>query len=258
MKFRFTAAAVAAAAFAILGAVGPADASVADNYDYQTSYDIYYPAPDGSPPITNVMLFQDHPSVSSSSLTWAFTIDPTGDSFQTILNPFKESTPTEFASLIGLLTDADSTQHVVLGLATGTAIATAGEDWDQLFPSTSEDTVLAALQLATSGGPFCGSGPPCIDSGLDALFSFFGNDMQSIPDPATPGNVLDGLFAVPGDFTLVSFSTGVTVGSGATSITATPVPALVPEPASWAMMLVGFASLGAAARAARRRRSALA
>jgi hypothetical protein len=237
---------VAAAALASLAAGAPAQASVGLNYNYQTSYDIYYPGTFDTPPVTNVMLYQA--TDTGSSLTWAFQINPTsGGDFETITNPFTDPQPTQFASLVGLMVDADSNTHVVLGLATGTAIATAGEDWDQLFPNTSESDLLAALELSTSGGPFCTTGPPCIDSGLDKMFSFMGNDMQNIPDPANAGGVLDGLFAVPGDFTLVSFSNGTTVGGGTSLNTAIPLTP-TPEPAGWAMMIVGVAGLGAALR----------
>jgi hypothetical protein len=232
---------------------------------YQTQYDVSYPQANGQvlPPITNVLLYQQ--TVNGSSVTWPFSINPTsGGGTDTILNPFQDPDPTTSAVLFGLVPDASdpmdqADDHVVLGLGAATAAAINGLDWNAIFPATSEQNLVDAILLATSGGPFCdASGGPadCINpagGGLNEVFSFGGNDVSNIPDPANPGQFLDGQVSVPGGMTLLSFSDGTPIGSGTLSNVAVQVASGTPEPASWAMMLLGVGMIGSGLRVARRK-----
>lgn len=263
----------AAVSLTLLAQGGPAHASSAFITNYQTVYDITYPGDSSTPDITNVMLYQV--TAGGSSLTWGGGIgplsatDPDQDGVDTIVNPFQSPQPTTFALILGLTTDADSSQHVVLGMSEGTAAVVNDEGWDTIFPNTPEQTLINALLLSTSGEPFCATGQTtgCIDPstpgvGLNEVFDFSGNDATDIVNPNTdlvteglePAIVSAQFGVLPSDFVLESFSNGVQVGAGSAVNNAILTPAPVPEPATWATMLLGFGGLGAMMRRARGKR----
>jgi hypothetical protein len=254
------------AATAVAAAAGAAHASAVLNFNYQTYYNTTYPDtdPPSLAPVTNVMMYQQ--TETGSSLTWAFTINPTGvGDVDYLVNPFPDPHPTQLAGLIGLVPDAGGgAPHIVLGMSTEAAVVTANEGWDAVFPNTSEQTVLDALELATSGEPFCANGQVsgCVDppgGGVNEIFAFMQNDLVNIANPNTDlvaqglePAIVNGQFAVPGDFVLETFSNGVTVGGGSAGNLAVPVLAPVPEPGTWAMLMLGLFGVGALARGARK------
>lgn len=111
------------------------------------------------------------------------------------------------------------------------------------------------------GSPYLASvlgSPLSVTTSASAIGFFFGSyfDPQTISYSAGSAS---GIFAVPGNHDATAFL-GFTGLSGPVTLTfgnedeldATRIVAGVPEPATWAMMLVGFAAVGAAMRRQRK------
>jgi hypothetical protein len=122
--------------------------------------------------------------------------------------------------------DAPGQKHLVV-FANDTFAANAVDiAFGTLFPNTDEDTLVNDLITTSNVGD---------------LFTFASGDAFSGPNGS--------IFFTPGDsFTAVAFSDGQIIGTGTSSF----VTADAPEPAGWAVMLVGLAGLYGATRARRK------
>lgn len=204
--------------------------SVPSTTTYYTSYDITLNS--GQSDVTNIMLVE-----TENGLSWAFSTDcgGVGGCTTEIDNPFGSTNAPTTALLIGL---TNSGNDLVLMTNTTFGAAAVGQDWNTLFPDTDEATFLSNFQLATSGGPFCTSpGVPagCIDSGLDAVYSFGGGDGASA------------YFNIGDSFDVLEFSDGNLIGTGTSSSSSVTV---TPEPS--ALLLLGSGLMGLAGLVRRR------
>lgn len=201
--------------------------------------------------ITNLVVYQSN-GEGGGSLTWGgFAPNLDGQSSATYTNPFKIDGPFVGALWFGLVQglpgDASPDEyHVVLGINPQAAAYSENIAWGTLFPNTLEEQLIDHILLTTSGRPF-----EEIDPGTTGLFTFADGD-------ATTTNHLNGglnystLFAPSSSFTLVAWSSGTVIGSGEAFLESRTVPDAIPEPGTWALMILGF---GAAGSALRRRRA---
>ncbi len=240
--------------------------------------------PTDTPTLTNVVVLVAHatpgpPSTGNfaSALYWtaaaqpAATLEPiqipASDVTQTLALSDEEQSIFAAAYLAAIgpdrvvffadYTDASNAQHVVVGMDPAAAAAVAGQSLADTFPGTSftESDLDNALQVLNTFNPpgtesdhpgsGCGEGP-CGDA--QDVLAEFSDDMQLMLQ-LQPFTNIDGLAPLPpGSFALVSYSDGTIVGSGTASLTPLFGPPTVsnsiPEPSTWAMMLIGFAGLG--------------
>lgn len=172
------------------------------------------------------------------------------DGSYTSIYSFTESTsnpPLAFFGL-GTLTDPIGSttagqNHVVMFANSAAASGVLGSTWDSLFPTFSESSIITDLQVLTSSNFL----NPAFRSSLIQLNSF-----ASLA--STYWIPLDNIASVNStsqDFTLLAFSNAHIAGSGVLETVNASVSA-VPEPQTYALMLVG---LGLVAWIARRRRS---
>jgi len=113
------------------------------------------------------------------------------------------------------------------------------------------DTVLGAIAHQTDGDATFDFGSLSL-SGLTLFGAHFGNNTDSILNNVTAFWLLD-LGSNPTSIVSVIDGHGVSNAQ----IYATGVPGSVPEPATWAMMLVGFGGMGMALRRSRKHNGAL-
>ena len=167
-----------------------------------------------------------------SSITNSDTA-PVGPSVLT--DVFAKEDPVLRALLFGVATDlpndAEGQQHLVLFTNDLFAKRASGIAFGALFPSSNEASLIAALiSLANNNGSSA-------DYGLLADFA---------ENAAFSGPNGDAGFALNQSFTSIAFSNGQIIGTGA--FFATPAAAAVPEPASWALLILGFGGMGLALR----------
>jgi hypothetical protein len=112
-----------------------------------------------------------------------------------------------------------------------------------LFPNTDEDTLINALQVIGQ------TTPGDVDTAYSELGTYTNGDAASGPN----GPIA---FDFGGSFTELAFTDGQVIGGGTSYSTPAPPPA-VPEPASWALMLLGVGGAGAMLRRSRQERGAL-
>ncbi|WP_296598538.1 PEPxxWA-CTERM sorting domain-containing protein [Phenylobacterium sp.] len=130
--------------------------------------------------------------------------------------------------------DSEPTDHLVLALDDTFASGLLGFDFSELFPGFEEVDLISALDLLAS--------PDTADNLDDKELAF--DLIGSFSDQVRTNG---GTFGSVDTFSLVGFSTATAVGSGESSIT------LVPEPATWALMIAGFGGAGAMLRRRRAR-----
>jgi hypothetical protein len=162
---------------------------------------------------------------------------PQGES--TLVDVFAKNTPLDRILLLGVATDLEGDEpgqeHAVLFVNNNWAAAAQGIAWGTLFPSTLEGGIIAALNSLAAG---TGS-----DDDYSLLFDFAENAALFGPNG-------DAAFALGDSFTAIAFSNGQTIGTGTSSI----IPlGVVPEPATWAMMILGFGLTGGALRSRKAR-----
>jgi hypothetical protein len=177
----------------------------------------------------------------------------------------------------GKMGDIDMLKHALMGMvATGLALACApaanAEDFgaaDMNIHLGPNGTITAdfgnsgiVAGLFTDTFSFTiddnGFGSGTISTGTNVLFSATDTDLLSV---FVNGIAMDGL-GVPAQFEFGSIAgvpiqfgvlntiviNGFSRGNGGYGATATFTPAAVPEPATWAFMLLGFGAIGLAAR----------
>jgi hypothetical protein len=193
---------------------------------YLTEYE--FTIDTGGNPVTNCMIMERAPGLghnifpfvfdsgtSSVQLSWAGSIVPT----QSLIIGIVNGLPADGAAPV---------DHIVLFMDDTTASATQGVPWDSVFPNTPESALIADLQLATSGQDLA-----------TILPGFYGVNDWSEGDAVTA----NAWFATGGTFTVQTWSDGLSIGSGTSSITAVPEPAFL-----------GFVCLSGCALLVRRRK----
>jgi len=158
---------------------------------------------------------------------------PVGNSLLT--DVFAKHDPVGRSLLMGIATDlpgdAQGQQHLVLFTNDAWASSAQSLAFGTLFPTANEAALIAALASLQAGS---GS-----DDDYGLLFDFASNVAQFGPNG-------DAAFLFGDSFTAIAFSDGLIIGTG-TSFT-TAVANAVPEPASWAMMILGLGAVGVTAR----------
>ncbi|THD61087.1 MAG: PEP-CTERM sorting domain-containing protein [Phenylobacterium sp.] len=122
--------------------------------------------------------------------------------------------------------DAPGQQHVVVFSNDTFAANATGIDFDTIFPTTDEETLINDLATDNTGD-------------LNTFFNSYEAQGTS-PNGSMTFNVGD-------SFTAIAFSDGQIIGTGSSALVAG-----VPEPASWALMIVGLGGMGAMLRTRRR------
>lgn len=121
-------------------------------------------------------------------------------------------------------------QHLVIFSATDFGGAAIGRSFETLFPHSNEAALIAALRFL--------AGDTGIEGDPDALNSFAEGDARN-------GTFGDAAFALGDPFDAIAFSDGQLIGTGTSSAR---LAGAVPEPASWALMVLGLGGVGAALR----------
>lgn len=163
--------------------------------------------------------------------------------------PFDTSNPPLFTYFLGVWQDTvNSVDHLVLALDTSyaSALLTANDDFVVTFAGFTESELIDALILL--GTPDL----PTDDPGYAAQMAAKDDAFALLGDFSTLVQGQGGYFAANGGtFSLLAYSTPQQVGGGFTAQISA-----VPEPGTWAMLLLGFGLVGMALR--RRRAPALA
>lgn len=189
---------------------------------YITSYTVNL---DPGQRVTNILMLEE--GAGYSAKTWAFE----ALSGTTVLDD-SYAHPTEIvSSLLAGVMDNGGQKHIVLFVSDAAAASWAGVAWEDLFPNTVEDDLIAAIELATSGQGF-----PEILPALAAMDQFANGDARS----------REAWFGTKGSFSVLAFSNGQKLGTGTSTVTHIPD---APEPAG-----AGLAGLGLTAVALLRRR----
>lgn len=120
---------------------------------------------------------------------------------------------------------------------------------DTTFPVASMENCFVAT-TAQPAGATCGSA----DLYLSNTYNYIGLEVNTLLNPMTYQYYYftPGAFGTPGSYEAMVF--GEQQGA---QLDVSRVSDAVPEPATWAMMLLGFGLIGGAMRSARRRRSSI-
>lgn len=161
---------------------------------------------------------------------------PVGTSAVTELFPQRD--PITRALLLGVTSglpgDAEGQQHLVLFTNDRWAASAVGIAFGALFPTSNEDALITALNSLASG------------NGMEADYALLGDFGDTVSRQSPNG---DAAFALGDSFTSIAFSDGRIIGTGQSF--ATPAKTAVPEPAGWAMMIIGLGGVGVVLRRCR-------
>ncbi len=200
-------------------------------------------------------LFRVNPNTGATSLVlanlavtgtnFAFDFNPTNTNLRIVSNDNTNYFVRFNAPPIALVQQANAVYAPGSGLADPDIIAAAYTNNDNnpatgttLFVLDSSNDVLSTLNVAT--GALTRIGALGVNIGTRSSFDITG---------ATTGIVLSGT-----TLSSINLSTGSLTRIGTTSDAFFGLAAAVPEPATWAMMIIGFGAVGAAARSSRRQR----
>jgi hypothetical protein len=152
------------------------------------------------------------------------------------------------------------TDFATLAGDTGTASLFTGSDPDDAAPAFSSTTRDTASYLAVQGGEsetlvlpealdvniYVGSldSYNTISFGGPGAASYTGADLAALTGASDNGNQQSGSSNGLFEFSFAAPVTSVTFSSTQNSLEVASVSSAVPEPSTWAMMLIGFAGLG--------------
>lgn len=207
MRIRPLLASIALSGLAVLGSA-TADASTIGVTPPPAQYLINYNISNLQTPLTDVVVWDQYGdgSAGNSSL---YTINAGSSTFT---DGFFQNKPLTGTFLVGLTTDL---QHLVMFTNTSFAASAAGRDFSAVFSTPDEGTLISLLSQYYSSPD------------LSPLINFLASNAPSLE------------IGVGGTFQAVEFSNGQIV-----SDTGTVTVAAVPEPATWAMLVLGFAGVG--------------
>lgn len=156
---------------------------------------------------------------------------------------FKGATP-DHVILFADYADANGVDHVVVGMNAAAAGLSTGESFADVFASSgmTESTLASWLdeEGTLSHNPNGCNSINCAEHESDlAQFAYTGFLQLGAQSP-----YYDGRAALPGPFDLVSFSDGAIIGAVTADLTPILGASPTPEPSTWAMLLIGFLSLG--------------
>jgi PEP-CTERM motif len=150
-----------------------------------------------------------------------------------------------YAAFLADYTDRDNVTHVVLGVNPDVDYALFGQNWSAVFG----DDAISEAELDSDLKAIHSNNTSFDDylAAFDEITDFYYDNLTHINSPYYLPQVpiLNGLIPVGGSFDLIAFSDGVSLGSGDTSDFSNGVAGSVPEPSTWAMLLVGFGALAA-------------
>ena len=200
------------------------------------------PAAGSAPPPYNVTNSLPSLSLPLLGLTTGSLTDTASSSFP----------PTETGTATSTADDFSLDLRSIFDLSATTISSTSSVNGT---PSATGSTTIADLSLTVAGQTIPFSGTP---SANDVIFSLPGLTVtlnQQIPDTTETAGITTNAIAI--NFT--NFAVGPNHVNGAVDIGQSMASiAIIPEPATWAMMLAGFAGLGFAGYRASRKRSAIA
>jgi hypothetical protein len=204
----------------------------------------------------NRTLFRVNPNTGASSVVlsnlaitgsnFAFDFNPTNTNLRIVSNDNSNYFVRFNAPPIALVQQANAAYAPGSGLADPDIVA-AGYTFNDNNPATgttlfvldSSNDVLATLNVAT--GALTRIGALGVNIGARTSFDITGRGNTGF---VQAGNTLYN----------INLSTGALTSIGNTDRALFALSAAVPEPATWAMMIIGFGAVGAAARSSRRQR----
>lgn len=223
------------------------------------SAQLYYPTYHVTTPynIDSIVLAGrgDDPETEGSYLVRLFNTEP---GTTTIIDPFKDDyypLNTFFLGLTDLVpgrlpgtTPGDET-HLVVAVNNFFGAGALNQEFSDVFLGWNEMDLINALLVLSQpelaeGDDGYQAQRDAVNSAVSLLFAFSDTVHSS-----------NGDFLINEGFTVLAFSQAQQIGTGTSSITL--APSAVPEPGTWAMLILGFGMIGGLVRA-RRRAGALA
>lgn len=221
--------ALAALGSALLATAPARAAQVIQSYEIDTSVDLSY-------------LILYHKNAGGGS-TNSYAINAPGGTLTSGF-PHDSSNPPEWVSFTGVWQDG-ATDHLVIALNTAFANALLGanDDFATTFAGFIEGDLIDALILL--GTPDLDPGDPGYAAQMAAK-----DDAFALTDAFTQELYSQGgyIAANGGSFSLIAYSTPTLVGTGTANLSLVAVP----EPGTWAMLLIGFGIVGGTMRYRRR------